>query len=200
MIKVSVKDNEQQLDFEASGFTAEETGKLLGQLLIYMNNGSLKNDQSKQPLHIPDLNNRSISGGGINKGQKQQESKTDTIPVVPKKNVTQAATPRPRRVDLLNNERTLATPLADLLGSEPIKVSPTSERSRCKTKFSCPSCNLQKDKSVPNGYRFTPCENCGTLVRIRPANQTWGAFDDEGYQYHASSIYTPRKASMEAAE
>ncbi|MFB0582422.1 hypothetical protein [Bacillus subtilis] len=197
MIKVSVKENERQANFEASGFTAEETGKLLGQLLFYMKSEAVKSVDSKQPLRVRDLNNRSISDGIDHKTNIHQDPKADTVPVVPKRTVARAETPRPRRVDLLNSERTLTTPLADLLGSESKKFSPASERISCKTKFTCPSCNLKKDKQVPNGYRFTSCENCGTLVRIRPANQTWGAFDDEGYQYHADSIYTQRKVSAE---
>ncbi|OTQ85122.1 hypothetical protein BG31_15460 [Bacillus subtilis subsp. subtilis] len=203
MIKVAIKDKLKQAEFEVSGFTAEETSKLLAQLLFYMKSEAVKSVDSKQPLRVRDLNNRSISDGIVHKTNIHQDPKTDTVPSVPQKTVAQAETPRPRRVDLLNSERTLTTPLADLLGSnqklenEPKKYTSTSERSICKTKFSCPSCNLKKDKQVPNGYRFTSCENCGTLVRIRPANQTWGAFDDEGYQYHADSIYTPRKVSAE---
>lgn len=200
MLKVAVKDKLKQAEFEASGFTAEETGKLLGQLLFYMKSESVKSVDSKQPSHVRDLNNRSISDGIVHKTNILQDPKTDTVPSAPKKTVARAETPRPRRVDLLNSERTLTTPLADLLKSESKKVYPASERISCKTKFSCPSCNLKKDKQVPNGYRFTSCENCGTLVRIRPANQTWGAFDDEGYQYHADSIYIPRKESGEYAK
>lgn len=87
MIKVAVKDKLKQAEFEASGFTAEETGKLLAQLLFYMKSEAVKSVDSKQPSHVRDLNNRSISDGIVHKTNILQDPKTDTGPSAHKKTV-----------------------------------------------------------------------------------------------------------------
>ncbi|WP_230113513.1 hypothetical protein [Bacillus velezensis] len=93
---------------------------------------------------------------------------------------------RPRQVQLLNSERRLATPI----------VFPTNdkgEREKWKTRFSCPSCGLSETKHVPQGFRFTPCDNCGTRVQIKPANAAWGQEDSEGFVYRANNFYEEKK-------
>lgn len=210
MIKLQIKDSitGKEVNFEAENYTAEEVGQLITKLDMYMHRGSLNpNGRQRASAVAPSSVNRAIEpihtdivtsqikrfqeDRDVSKSKDEKKATPDPLKATEPK--------RSRKVDLLNNERTLNTSIGEQLSvMEQVKnialvqnEDPEPDRMKCKTKFQCPECGLKEDKQVYKGFRYTACDNCETKVKIMPADMKngWDHEDEEGYLYHAKSRY-----------
>ncbi|WP_016938676.1 hypothetical protein [Bacillus siamensis] len=199
MIKLNLENNiGKKANFEADSLTAREAGSIIHQIITYMNAdempGRIRPEQISTPARQTaepitahpqkDVIEKNTDQAGA--ADATEATKTVTNRLAEKAEPAEKINSRPRQVQLLNSERRLATPI----------VFPTNEkgeREKWKTRFSCPSCGLSETKHVPQGFRFTPCDNCGTRVQIKPANDAWGQEDSEGFVYRANNFYEEKK-------
>lgn len=197
MIKLNLENNiGKKAYFEADSLTAREAGSIIHQIITYMNAdempGRIRPEQvsasvrqSTKPIYYAN-NGEESTPDKAGAADAREATKTVTNRLAEKAEPAEKINSRPRQVQLLNSERRLATPI----------VFPTNEkgeREKWKTRFSCPSCGLSETKHVPQGFRFTPCDNCGTRVQIKPANAAWGQEDSEGFVYRANNFYEEKK-------
>ncbi|CUB40156.1 hypothetical protein BN2127_JRS8_01271 [Bacillus amyloliquefaciens] len=199
MIKLNLENNiGKKANFEADSLTAREAGSIIHQIITYMNAdempGRIRPEQistaarqtAESITAIPQKDDVEKNTDKAGAADAREATKTVTNQLAEKAETAEKINSRPRQVQLLNSERRLATPI----------VFPTNEkgeREKWKTRFSCPSCGLSETKHVPQGFRFTPCDNCGTRVQIKPANDAWGQEDSEGFVYRANNFYEEKK-------
>ncbi|QID51054.1 MULTISPECIES: hypothetical protein [Bacillus] len=199
MIKLNLENNiGKKANFEADSLTAREAGSIIHQIITYMNAnempGRIRPEQistaarqtAESITAIPQKDDVEKNTDKAGAADAREATKTVTNRLAEKAEPAEKINSRPRQVQLLNSERRLATPI----------VFPTNdkgEREKWKTRFSCPSCGLSETKHVPQGFRFTPCDNCGTRVQIKPANAAWGQEDSEGFVYRANNFYEEKK-------
>lgn len=199
MIKLNLENNiGKKANFEADSLTAREAGSIIHQIITYMNAdempGRIRPEQistaarqtAESITAIPQKDDVEKNTDKAGAADAREATKTVTNQLAEKAETAEKINSRPRQVQLLNSERRLATPI----------VFPTNEkgeREKWKTRFSCPSCGLSETKHVPQGFRFTPCDNCGTRVQIKPANDAWGQEDSEGFVYRANNFYEDKK-------
>ncbi|EKF34344.1 hypothetical protein [Bacillus xiamenensis] len=210
MIKLQIKDSTsgKEVNFEADNYKAADCNRLIMQLAAYMHGGPLNinTSQSARRVAPPSVKrteepiHTDIVTSQIKRFQEDQD--------VSKSKDEKKATPAPskatepkrsRKVDLLNNERTLNASIGehmsvmDQVKSIALVQKEDSEpdRMKWKTKFQCPECGLKEDKQVYKGFRYTACDNCQTKVKIMPADMKngWDHEDEDGYLYHAKSRY-----------
>ncbi|MDU0077711.1 hypothetical protein SJY89_14310 [Bacillus velezensis] len=199
MIKLNLENNiGKKANFEADSLTAREAGSIIHQIITYMNAdempGRIRPEQistaarqtAESITAIPQKDDVEKNTDKAGAADAREATNTVTNRLAEKAEPAEKINSRPRQVQLLNSERRLATPI----------VFPTNdkgEREKWKTRFSCPSCGLSETKHVPQGFRFTPCDNCGTRVQIKPANDAWGQEDSEGFVYRANNFYEEKK-------
>ncbi|MEH6439326.1 hypothetical protein V7728_05080 [Bacillus sp. JHAA] len=199
MIKLNLENNiGKKANFEADSLTAREASSIIHQIITYMNAdempGRIRPEQistaacqtAESITAIPQKDDVEKNTDKAGAADAREATKTVTNRLAEKAEPAEKINSRPRQVQWLNSERRLATPI----------VFPTNEkgeREKWKTRFSCPSCGLSETKHVPQGFRFTPCDNCGTRVQIKPANDAWGQEDSEGFVYRANNFYEEKK-------
>lgn len=106
---------------------------------------------------------------------------SDPVVVTPK----EEPKPRPRAVELLNNEHRLSNPIGDILQHR-------SVFNRVKVYINCPNCGNEQDGSTYEHNSYTKCPQCETKLFNTYATDASLAPDEDGYTYMATSILKPK--------
>lgn len=88
-------------------------------------------------------------------------------------------TSRPKAIEKINSERNMSSSIG--------------ERVNVPTYVFCPSCGHEGTQQIFRGSRYIKCSSCQEKLFLKPAGEVWGEEDEDGNEYHATSIY--REAS-----
>ena len=92
-------------------------------------------------------------------------STKETVPVIS----------RPKAIEKINSERTLSSSIG--------------ERVNVPTYVFCPSCGNEDTQYIYRGNRYIKCSSCQEKLFLKPAGEVWGDLDEDGNEYHATSVY-----------
>lgn len=94
--------------------------------------------------------------------------------------------PRPRAIELLNNERYMNTPISEIL-------EPKSVFNRVKVYINCPKCGKETDCTTYEGNSYTKCPDCESKLFNTYATDASLTPDEDGYVYMATTLLKPKQ-------